>query len=528
MEEIDVSTLQSFSKIWKEKNTWTGAQYDILDSKVKQFLLCSRKLKIRLSQLHTVFDQMLGGEALQYFLNHMNPEQPFATLYMEIRRHYDTEMNRALYHNDWSSLTLNILRGKPEMAGKSSQEVLQALFNKLQLCQRALGEEYQTEQQLVDTTLRAVSGIRELSIALSKPERSFEALCSSLRSALQTAENTNSSTMESFFVDRRFQRATERSKSPFQSSRPFQTNKLSSNGRKWTGKCWCCKKIGCYSKNHTEAEQAKAKEEWKLQRSFENKPKQGYRAYLTAYEGPSPHETFLEEQHSSDPDDLSSEEESEGESKTAAWLTDSAFQHALQAKMRNAPPNHCQSDREKRTNEVFMLDKYSEAVFQGIMPDTGAAEKSTAGMRQFQALQRQLPTISLNRDRAGEARIRFGSGDPLESVGTTIVSTPIGQITFHVVETPTPFLLCLKDMDDLSTELHNVRNELVRADGVRVPVCRKWGHAWFYPDGIGTSTDGVDELARAVFLTETELRRVHRRFGHPSVGKMYKFLTGAG
>ncbi len=158
---------------------------------------------------------LLGGEALQYYLHHMNPEQPFAILYAQISQHYDTETTRALYHSDWSSLTFVNLKRRPEMAGKSNLEVLQALFDKLQLCQRALGRDYNTEQQLVDATLRAVGGVRELSLALTRPEKSFEALCSTLRSTLRIAENART-TEDTFLVDRRFQQSRERQSSYMQ------------------------------------------------------------------------------------------------------------------------------------------------------------------------------------------------------------------------------------------------------------------------------------------------------------------------
>lgn len=118
------------------------------------------------------------------------------------------------------------------------------------------------------------------------------------------------------------------------------------------------------------------------------------------------------------------------------------------------------------------------------------------------------------------ASIQFGKGKHVSSVGTVQVVTPIGQVTFHALETPTPFLLCLKGMDYLRTYLDNTTNELVKDGGnLRVPVVRKWGHPWFF---LNKSEE------TSVFLTEKELRRLHRRFGHPATDRLYKLLKKAG
>lgn len=47
---------------------------------------------------------------------------------------------------------------------------------------------------------------------------------------------------------------------------------------------------------------------------------------------------------------------------------------------------------------------------------------------------------------------------------------------------------------------------------------RKWGHLWFF---LSKSEAGAS-------FTETELRRLHRRFGHPSVDRLSRLLRNAG
>jgi hypothetical protein len=114
--------------------------------------------------------------------------------------------------------------------------------------------------------------------------------------------------------------------------------------------------------------------------------------------------------------------------------------------------------------------------------------------------------------RAGEHKIRFGKGDPVASRGTVDVSTLLGTITFYVLPTNTPFLFCIKDMDNMGAELYNLKNVLVQGTKV-VLVVRKWGHLWML-------LNKLEEAVAWSYLTESELRQLYRRFGHSSVQRL--------
>ncbi len=77
--------------------------------------------------------------------------------------------------------------------------------------------------------------------------------------------------------------------------------------------------------------------------------------------------------------------------------------------------------------------------------------------------------------------------------------------------TNTPFLLCLADMDKYGIYLNNVENVLVYK-GKTYPVIRRWGHLWLLLDSLETAIH---------YLTETELRQLHRRFRHPAADRLY-------
>ena len=92
------------------------------------------------------------------------------------------------------------------------------------------------------------------------------------------------------------------------------------------------------------------------------------------------------------------------------------------------------------------------------MPDTGATKVLTAGKCQFKALQCEIPEIELDTTCANEAVIYFKSGISLSSISTVQVITPVGATNFHIVDIPTPFFFCLKDMDTLGIYLNNIPN----------------------------------------------------------------------
>jgi hypothetical protein len=71
-------------------------------------------------------------------------------------------------------------------------------------------------------------------------------------------------------------------------------------------------------------------------------------------------------------------------------------------------------------------DRYSSEIFQGIMPDSGAAGVSTAGQPQLIALRKLDPLVQIDATSAGQHKIRFGRGETL-SQGTVNVLTPLGN-----------------------------------------------------------------------------------------------------
>ena len=487
-----------FKKAWNKENNYTGEVYDILEDKFRFFLDVCYTSGIRQTQFHAVFSTILSGRAALYFLHNVPRHWSFTDMYLAMERHFNTEQNKIQYHQDWTSTTF--FSTKAENASKSDLEVLQIMLDKLSLCQRALGPEFRGEQQLIAAVHRACRFVPQLQHALFEPATRFEDLASKLRASIGTHEvmkganqymvNENSSDDEIYYVDRKYHRNDKGSR--YNPKQP----------KTWKRKCWICKEVGCWSTKHPEHERKEARTQWKAKKGSS---KSSYSTFLADYEG-------LEDSGSdSDDDDEETPDSSDEQFLTAAYLSNQSFQHRVATLL-------LPDETKPQSDTVFVLDRYKKVIFQGIMPDTGAARVSTAGRGQYQALIKEHPEQPrMNSARAGEANIRFGDGTPLESLGTMTVNTPFGPVDFHVMESDTPFLMSLKDMDRLGVYLNNTTNQLVCKNGVTVQVDRKWGHPWFHLEDVSVS-----------FLTETELRRIHTRFGHPSVTKLYNLLDKAG
>lgn len=90
----------------------------------------------------------------------------FAKLYNKMKKKFDTKVNKAIYHTDWSLMTYSILKTEKINIRKINLEVLQILLNKLRLCQWASSLSYISENQLIATTKRVYHGVSELEFAL--------------------------------------------------------------------------------------------------------------------------------------------------------------------------------------------------------------------------------------------------------------------------------------------------------------------------------------------------------------------------
>ena len=151
-------------------------------------------------------------------------------------------------------MTYSTFKAENSNIGKTNLEVLQALLNKLQLCQRALGLGYIGENQLIAAIQRACCKVSKLEFALFTPITTFEELFSKLQTSIMTHDNRNTANIQ-YFTDCQFGR-NDRGDQYNKGNNTHNCYNNNNNGRKpWRRKCYICGKEGCRSNKHLDHKQ---------------------------------------------------------------------------------------------------------------------------------------------------------------------------------------------------------------------------------------------------------------------------------
>ncbi|OXV07800.1 hypothetical protein Egran_04437 [Elaphomyces granulatus] len=317
------------------------------------------------------------------------------------------------------------------------------------------------------------------------------------------------------FIDRRYHARNDRDRS-------YHARNKNNRSTRLTRQCFVCGQSGCWSTKHTAAEREKATSH------FKQRVNRRVNQYIADYEDDPEHDRAPDENHDDDellkdiealvlntdepplPIDTSSFITSIGTldcdnaNAIITQLADQSVEHSL-----NSSTTYLTNRRRER---------YTADRFFGIMLDSGAAEKSTAGYNQYLAYTKTFSKKEqqLDTSTAGSVHVQFGIGST-PSIGSITIHTPIGYATFHVTKTDTPCLLCLQDMDTMDVYFNNLENKVVCANGPREPIMRIFGHPFLIWGPITAS-----------LLTETEPRQLHRRFGHPATDRLIRLLERAG
>ena len=446
---------------------------------------------------------------------------------------------------------------------KSTIQCLDILVDELQELYNSLPIGLQNEAQMANKLNLACRDVAECQAASIRPEGRVPVFIDNMKAAIGTYEAIHGKRVtsegfvqdpedsdETFMTDRRFNTLKNRYNLP-RSRGSYKPNSHQQGYAKQPKRCYVCQREGCWSTNHSEAERTNSRE--KFRNRFRNKHGDRYNPrnfeamfshFLVEYEGDdtlyeeafkSMEETFNAYRIHDDVD--TTEENAECNFNTecgelsvdeafrlANDMNDMAFRHFLLGlSTRNSPAN-VNSERmissDAPNTPKNLQSRYSNGEFYGICIDTGAARVSSVGYGQYLAYNTKYPTPIVPKVLAN---IQFGRGSAVTSMGTVEVDSPIGKIEFHVLDSDTPFLLCLCDMDKLKVHFNNLTN-ILHTPGGDIGVIRKFGHPFLIWEGIPSQ----QESAYDCFLTEQELRRLHRRFGHPAVDRLRRVLERAG
>ncbi|KAI0992265.1 hypothetical protein K3495_g15921, partial [Podosphaera aphanis] len=286
---------------------------------------------------------------------------------------------------------------------------------------------------------------------------------------------------DTYITDRQYNVNRVRQQVPQQSRKQF--NKFPSG-------CIVCKKLSCWSKNHPKHEideafrklknnapaYEKAFQQYVLECEetqfqpenstiddlFTEFPEQSNDKRIDPYTGTDSNTTSPE--HHFSEIFFATEASFEGQ-KAIQTLYDRKIRHSMLETF-STTQNFDNEDEEgchsaQMSESWIVSPRYGDHTFLGIIVDTGAAEHSTGGFKQFTALQKLHSDLRL--DTSSTCTFKFGKGSAT-SMGAATIETPIGPVVFYIVELDLPFLLSLKDMDDRGVYFNNLKNLICKSN----------------------------------------------------------------
>jgi hypothetical protein len=308
--------------------------------------------------------------------------------------------------------------------------------------------------------------------ACCKPAENIPGLIEELETFITTYEIQQKNDNNILFTDRHYYRQTPpypiskqtpSRNPPSQETSYGQTIFRRPPGRQTISKkrCFVCRNEGCWSSNHSKEEQEESK------RRYRSKILQHYdrntRQYITGYEGTEQEEetydnefeeetlddtiqTLMTDSESLPPIEEQSEQfftslgkvQNESAMEIVAKLADRAFTHALTGAKPSTKTEATKGvispwtatglttpEAPESITSYIATTRYTPNKFYGVVINTGASQKSTAGYNQFLAYGKTYP-MNIDTTRAGQVTVQFG-------IGGISSQTPIGDVEFHVV-----------------------------------------------------------------------------------------------
>ncbi|KHJ32289.1 hypothetical protein EV44_g3486 [Erysiphe necator] len=488
---------------------------------------------------------MLRGNAQEYYYNlvHTSPNIEFLTLCQSFRDHFEGEELRRNVLDEWNSLTLQLT--KNSNLEKPFSTFFDVMLQRLRALQHGLRQELRNDYFLHNKIITACKSVEACSYACFKPSESVTGLINDIRSSISTWKSChptlNSNSLSDVnFVDRKF-RYQPNSYHPHVKN-SFRASRQNESHIKNKKRCIVCRKQGCWSSNHRKEELNEAKRQYFDKMGRPTNFTQRFQQFIKEYEihptavDLDDNETFKEQLENlilePVPDTLETQSESDNTSASIFFTSIGSIngniivQHLANKSFTHALTTHKYIIDNPSMSSKFLQERYNSKEFFGIMIDTGAAAQSTAGYGQFLPYQK-LSAVTLNTKTTSEVTVKFGIGSPT-SIGSVNIKMPIGTVKFNILHTDTPFLLSINDLDNLEVYFNNITNHLITSSNFRYPTIRRFGHPFLLWKISAQSIIQESLLAPESFLTEIELRCLHRRFGHPSVNSLKSILERSG
>jgi hypothetical protein len=169
----------------------------------------------------------------------------------------------------------------------------------------------------------------------------------------------------------------------------------------------------------------------------------------------------------------------------------------------------------------MIIDRYTFAVFYEIMIDSKTSIRSIVDYEQYLAFIKNI-SIDLNCTKTSTINVQLGI-ESTSSFESLTIDISFELMKFHVIKADTSFLLSLADMNRLKVYFNNVENLLI--DKIKISsVIRRFDHDFLLWENFLHSYITQFFELNFCYLTDVELRQLHRRFDHSFITKLHDLL----
>jgi hypothetical protein len=501
--------LAGLMKAYGSRKKYTGGFDEDLSGILEEYEMTSRMCGLTADEKRDGIVIMLEGPAMAYYAAHLKDVGTYDELVDGLKLWYTSEEQRSRLLRDWHGARLS--KWLQENPNKSEISVFRDLAACLSKIQRQLSREYHKDIFLKDQ-LVAAADVPIISRALrEKPPKTAHEAQQRIASLLEDAPGSagaNISVQDDDKASANYglgQRFSGDARRKFSGSNARQRGKEKTSIARIKG-CWVCGKDHRARSHHSKKD---------IEEALENHKKLG--AFVSAEDVVDVCVVATESDEDSDdsPNDDNAYAVTEILDLNAALeqeFSNLSFAHTCGYLLR-----HESKMREIR-GELKDLEGQTDE-FKGVIIDTGANRASLMSLAQYRAYCKKFKVPAKI---SGDQKCFKGIAGGRRSIGSALVTIPFpklgicSDVLFSIMKESVPTLLSLKDLRRTGVDLSIQRNVLTLM-GQEQPLSTKddflW-HRWHQSD------------AGALF-TESELKSLHRSFGHPSAGALYRLLKRA-
>ncbi|KAI1003494.1 hypothetical protein K3495_g4718 [Podosphaera aphanis] len=419
--------ITNMAKFYTEEKKYGGTG-EGLDHKLKIFYNICDRADVPEEAYEKAFPTMLKGLALDFYYTNELSNLSFQKVTENLRNYFQGPEFLRKNLGEWNSITLKKIMA--ENSNKSTVECLQLLIYKLRQLQHGLRNSLQTTEHFHDKLITACQGVPACRYAVSDPPDTIGALINKLQSSINAYEKENEQA-EVLFTDRRYRNSNltlrEYNRHPAKTAR--------------TPHCYICGKESFRSWKHSDKEKDIYKSKFKNMfrnrldsRPFDNdRFGQRLEQYMLECEREDEHSNTLDDRFNDTFNELIVDIDDDSQQASAHFISfgeinlNSATSTVMELSNRASHYTLTAYDDTKAaigaetdpfSYNTNTISRYTSENFMGVMIDTGASKRSTAGYAQFLALQKDVD-IKLDVRARGSVNVQFGIGNT-SSIGSAI------------------------------------------------------------------------------------------------------------